>query len=56
MSHAHDHLTDDQLLAVIERLQEVQKRHNHRSKEWREASTALQPLFAEMARRHPYGH
>ena len=36
---------------LIAELQDVQKRNHPISKEWQDASTALRPLFAEMAER-----
>lgn len=48
----HDSPTTE-ILAEIERLQEIQKRSSPKSEEWQSASSSLQPLFAEMARREP---
>ena len=44
-------MTTQQLIDAIEALQEIQKRNPPHSAEWKAASEALAPLFAEMARR-----
>lgn len=36
------------VLWQIQQLQQIQMTHNSHSKEWEDASTALQPLFARM--------
>lgn len=43
--------TDAQLLEEIEKLQQIQKTHRSTSPAWIAASSLLEPLFAEMARR-----
>lgn len=44
-----------QILTRIESLQEIQRRNSPKTKVWQDASRKLQPLFAEMARREPFG-
>lgn len=44
-------LSTPAILAAIAALQEVQKRNPPSSKAWQDASAALAPLFAEMAKR-----
>lgn len=44
-------MTTELIVAEIERLQAVQRRNPPSSAAWQEASDALAPLFAEMARR-----
>lgn len=45
----------DQLQAAIWDQQAIQKHNPPSSLTWQVASKALQPLFAEMARRYPKG-
>jgi hypothetical protein len=52
MNTARD-LTDDQLQEAIRERQKIQKRNPPHSLAWRLASEALQPLFADAARRWP---
>lgn len=50
-----ENLPVESILIKIERLQDIQKMNPPGSREWQAASDALQPLFAEMARRQEAG-
>lgn len=47
--------TTDEILALIDAYQGVQKRNPMTSPAWQDASAKLAPLFAEMARRQKAG-
>ena len=46
-------LSDGEILAMIEELQQIQKTHYWKDPAWQTADELLDPLFAEMAARHP---
>lgn len=45
----------EELVRRIEELQNVQKRNSPKTQAWADASKALAPLFAEMAKRQKAG-